>query len=74
MTMQTTLFGSAAFQTWADGFGRWHVLVPNQSGKRKTARFAIREELSMRGDISGYQLKVDEIPSNKSGLAHFVER
>lgn len=35
-------------RTWADGFGTWHVRVPNGSRSLTTARLAILRELQQR--------------------------
>lgn len=48
--------------TWADGFGRWHAVVPNTPDAEKVARAEIRHELEIRGDIApGFRLTVVDI-------------
>ncbi len=55
---------------WEDGFGRTHIEVPDEKGKRKVAK-------SLFGTLSGRNgsaIEFDKAPSARSGYAHYVER
>lgn len=53
-------------RTWADGFGRWYAAVPGDlADPRRTAREAIRRELSDRGAIgAGHVVRVEPAPDH----------
>lgn len=52
--------------TFADGFGRWYAAVPGDlANPRRTAREAIRRELTERGAIGpGYVVRVEPAPDH----------
>lgn len=63
------LVTSGAIETYADGYGVWHAHVPRtpvaalpDMTPERLARAAIRLELSDRGDITGYRLRVAREP------------
>lgn len=49
--------------TYADGFGTWHARVPSGPTARNRARYAIRRELTARGEVGpGYRIRIELAP------------
>lgn len=63
--------------TWADGYGRWHAVVPytgNHMADAAAARRAIRAQLAQRGEAHpNYRLRVSRERVTGHGTAVYVE-
>lgn len=70
-------------KTWADGYGRWHVEVPDSGDSLNQATRAIAACLWSRSDdtspgsfadwVSYVKSGVREVPCEPPGQRHFIE-
>lgn len=72
------LLASGRVQTWADGSGRWHALVPDTMvAPMLVARGAIWHELRQRYTTTDGRIPprpiIERAPTTREGMAHYQE-